>query len=104
MIPKIFPRLILLIALAGFSLTSFSLPLSTDGTPIENVKPTAQQLMVRLHEIKELAQTDLSPSEKNDLRKEVKDIRKQLKQTSKGIYLSVGAIIIILLILILLLR
>ena len=104
MMLKNFSRLILLIALTGFSLTSFSSPLTIDGTPTANEKPTAQQLMVRLHEIKELAKTDLSPSEKNDLRKEVKDIRKQLKQTSKGIYLSVGAIIIILLILILLLR
>ena len=40
---------------------------------------------------------DLSRAEKKDLRKEVKEIKKELKATGNGIYLSVGAIIIIIL-------
>ena len=101
---KRLPVLLLIFLMLGSSFSSFSLPLSPTDVPTDNAKPTAAQLMVRLHEIKELAKTDLSTKEKSDLRTEVKTIRKQLKSTQKGIYLSVGAIIIILLILILLLR
>lgn len=96
--------LLMAFLLMGSSFISYAGPGPSDGTPDENSKATAQRLMVRLHEIKELAKTDLSPDQKTDLRNEVKSIRKQLKSNSKGIYLSVGAIIIILLILILLLR
>ena len=101
---KKLPGILLFALLIGCSISSFAVPFTTEGTPNGDAKPTAAQLMVRLHEIKDLAKTDLSPLEKNDLRNEVKTIRKQLKDSHKGIYLSVGAIIIILLILILLLR
>lgn len=101
---KLLSRLMFLFLLLGFSAPNFAGPLPVDGVPVEAPKPTAAELMVRLHQIKDLAKTDLSPSEKSDLRAEVKSIRKQLKSSQKGIYLSIGAIIIILLILLLLLR
>ncbi len=65
--------------------------------------PKADNLLLRLKEIKAMDMKSLSRAEKKDLRKEVKEIRKQMKASSKGIYLSVGAIIIIVLLLILLL-
>jgi hypothetical protein len=58
-------------------------------------------LMDRLVEIKESNISSLSRIEKKELRREVKGIEKELKKQSDGIYISVGAIIIILLILIL---
>jgi hypothetical protein len=54
----------------------------------------------RLHEIKALDPSTLSRSERQQLRREVRSIK---KQQDSGIYLSVGAIIIIILLLILLL-
>lgn len=70
-------------------------------TPVEN--PQAQALLSRLEEIKAMDKNELTSSEKKDLRKEVKSIKKELKTMNQGVYLSVGAIIIIVLLLILLL-
>jgi peptidoglycan hydrolase CwlO-like protein len=70
-------------------------------TPAEN--PQAQALLSRLEEIKAVDKTELTSSEKKDLRKEVRSIKQELKTMNGGVYLSVGAIIIIVLLLILLL-
>ena len=61
------------------------------------------QLESRLDEIRSLDKRTLSISEKRKLRREVKEIKKELAAMSGGIYLSVGAIILIALLLILLL-
>jgi hypothetical protein len=61
----------------------------------------AKQIKTRLMEIKTMDKSDLTRAEKNELKKEVKELRKQAK--TNGIYLSVGAIIIIILLLILIL-
>lgn len=74
---------------------------TTSTTPVEN--PQAQALLSRLEEIKAIDKTELTSSEKKELRKEVKSIKKELKTMNQGVYLSVGAIIIIVLLLILLL-
>jgi hypothetical protein len=47
--------------------------------------------------------SELSSVEKKELRKEVRTIKKELKATGNGVYLSIGAILIIILLLILLL-
>lgn len=62
----------------------------------------AQKLLNRLYEINDMDKTNLTRSEKKALKKEVTSIHSGLKDIGKGVYLSVGAIIIILLILILL--
>jgi len=56
----------------------------------------------RLHEIKDMDKSKLSSSEKRELRKEVKEIKDAVKSRGGGIYLSVGAVIIILLLIIIL--
>jgi uncharacterized protein HemX len=60
-------------------------------------------LISRLNDIRTMNKSELSSSEKKELRKEVKSIKSELKSSDGGVYLSVGAIIIILLLLILLL-
>lgn len=62
---------------------------------------TSEQLTNRLLEIRNMDKSQLTRSEKRELRKEVKEIRRERK--SNGVYLSVGAIIIIALLLIILL-
>ncbi len=74
-------------------------PLSTDPAPVEK----SADPMARLREIKDMDIQSLSRSEKKELRKEVKGIKREMKANNNGIYLSVGAIIIIILLLILLL-
>lgn len=59
-------------------------------------------LLLRLNEIKDMDKSDLKPSEKKALRKEVRSIKQQLADGGGGIYISAGAIIIILLLIILL--
>jgi hypothetical protein len=61
----------------------------------------AQQIENRLIQIRDMDKSNLSGTEKKELRKEVKSLKKEAR--SQGIYLSIGAIIIIILLLILLL-
>ena len=63
----------------------------------------AVALMDRLEEIESLDKSDLNSAEKRELRKEVRDIKKELKELSGGVYISVGAAILIVLLLILIL-
>ncbi|MCX6234068.1 MAG: hypothetical protein NT175_04975 [Bacteroidetes bacterium] len=63
----------------------------------------AKTLLLRLDEIKAMDKSNLKPSEKKNLRKEVRSIKHQLKRIGGGVYLSAGAIIIIILLLIILL-
>jgi hypothetical protein len=73
-------------------------PAKTSST-VESEK--AKALIARLNEIKEMDKSSLSASEKKELRKETRSIKKQLKSASNGIYLSTAAIIIILLLVLL---
>lgn len=64
----------------------------------------SQQMIDRLVEIKRISKSEnLTREEKKKLRQETRNIEKELKKTAGGIYLSVGAIIIIALLLIILL-
>jgi len=63
----------------------------------------SEALLARLNEINMLDKSNLTSSEKKELRIETRSIKKALKANNGGVYLSVGAIIIIILLLILLL-
>ncbi|MFO7999025.1 MAG: hypothetical protein R6U86_08615 [Bacteroidales bacterium] len=63
----------------------------------------SEVLLARLDEINEMDKSDLTSSEKRELRREVRQIDKALTLNSGGAYLSVGALIIVILLLILLL-
>lgn len=63
----------------------------------------AKTLLVRLNEINTMDKSNLNSSEKKSLRKEVRTIKRHLSESSGGVYLSVGAIIIIILLLVILL-
>jgi len=77
---------------------------SSDATTANSgAKAASQVLISRLDEIKAMDKTNMSSADKRVLRKEVKSIRKTLRYEHGGIYLSLGAIIIIVLLLIILL-
>ena len=80
---------------------------STNTIPANEPKTEAEayasKLIQRLEEIKAMDKSNLTRADKKNLRKEVRSIKEELRTTGNGVYLSIGAIIIILLILILIL-
>ncbi len=75
---------------------------ANNSVPIDS----AAQIKVleeRLTEIKEMDKSALSRSEKKELKSEVKEIKKEMKALSGGVYISAGALIVILILLIILL-
>jgi hypothetical protein len=63
----------------------------------------AKTLLLRLDEIKAMNKSNLNSSEKKNLRKEVRSIKNHLRSISGGVYISVGALILIVLLLVILL-
>lgn len=69
--------------------------------PAESAK--AKALLLRLDEINAMDKSSLNSPEKKQLRKEVRSIKSQLNQIGGGVYISAGALILILVLLIILL-
>lgn len=67
----------------------------------EPVSAEMQVMLDRLNEINAMDKSNLSFSEKRELRREVKAIKKSMAEHTNGVYISVGAAIIIVLLLIL---
>ena len=61
-----------------------------------------EEINNRVEEIKALDFADMTKAERKEVKSELKEMRAEAKAMGNGVYLSVGAIIIILLILILL--
>lgn len=108
-------KIYLIAATLMFTLAAFSSKAATlDGGPAvtkENVAMmTPDQKQARLEEIKErvdeiktMDKSQLTRTERKELRKELRGYRHEARAMGGGIYLSVGAIIIIILVLILIL-
>lgn len=77
-----------------------ALPSAPTGTAA-TAETTA--MMERLYEIRAMDISAMGSAEKKQLRKEVREIKHDMRAASQGVYLSVGAIIIIVLLLILIL-
>jgi hypothetical protein len=94
-----------LISTVGINLSAFAAksdPVKKTEISVKD-EERAKVLNERLTEINEMDKSALSPVERRELRKEVKAIKEELAQLSGGVYLSIGAIIVVLLLLILLL-
>jgi len=92
------------------SLTFLPLQASASNTVPSNSLATtktesaeANALILRVNEIKAMDKTKLNASEKKNLRKELKATKNRLKEISGGVYISVGAVILIVILLIILL-
>jgi hypothetical protein len=83
---------------AAFSDTNRA-PVSDTNT----IVPRSQILMERLDEIKEMDKSELTRDEKKELRNEVREIKQEIKGSNRGVFISVGSLILIALLLILLL-
>ena len=75
-------------------------------TPTDNVADarTLSEIVSRVTEIQNMDKTNLSAGEKKELRKELKEMKRKADGLDKRVYLSVGAIIVIVLLLILILK
>lgn len=107
---KLYFYSMMLLLLSGFN--SFANPpidKTSQSTPEVKLteaeqKIRVQQLELRVQEIKAMDKSRLSFQERRALRKEIYQIKKEMKGfTSGGVYLSVAAIVIIILVLILIL-
>ncbi len=86
----------------SISSPSFANPVDVSPvTPAESVEARNERLIKRLEEIKAMDLEGMSRSEKRALRKEVKSIEKTMG-ASGGIYISAGALILIIILLIIL--
>jgi hypothetical protein len=81
---------------------TYTSPKATTETEVV-MSDKAVALMDRLEEIEAMDKSDLTSAEKRELRKEVRDIKKEVKELGGGVYISVGAAILIVLLLILIL-
>jgi hypothetical protein len=89
--------------------------LITIGTPVlatvnKNVTPATEtpeqkleRFNKRIEEIKTMDKSTMSRSERKALKREVREIRDEVKALSGGVYISIGALLIVILLLILLL-
>lgn len=90
-----------------FLFTSMAPAAMAKGDKKEKPELTAEQelrlgeIQTRLAEIKAMDFGEMSKNELKEVKVELKELKKEAKQNGGGIYLSVGAIIIILLVLIL---
>lgn len=73
------------------------------GTSVNAQTVDFNALTIRVNEIKALDKSTLTPSEKRSLRKETRSLKQQLRQLSGGVYISAGALLVCLLLIILLL-
>jgi hypothetical protein len=69
--------------------------------PAESAEVKTMEL--RLNEIKAMDKSNMKSAEKKNLRKEVKSINHRMRDIGGGVYLSVGAIILIVILLVVLL-
>jgi hypothetical protein len=76
--------------------TTLVVPKETESKESANAKA----LELRLGEIKAMDMSTLKSSEKKDVRKENRSLKRELKDISGGVYISAGAVIVILILLI----
>lgn len=86
---------------AGTETSTLSTAASKTDKTAESAASNA--LLLRLDNIKAMDMSTLNSSEKQQLRKEVRSIKSKLSEMGGGVYLSVGAILLIVLLLVILL-
>lgn len=64
--------------------------------------PEAKAILTRLEEIKAMDKSEMTGKEKRELRKEVRALKTKAAQLGGGVYISAGALIVILLLILLL--
>ena len=95
--------MVLSLSIFPSTITASEKPTIEAETKSKEMPAEVKNMLNRLEEIKKMDKSNMSRTEKKELRKEVKTIKANLKASGNGVYFSIGAIIIIVLLLILLL-
>ena len=93
--------MVMLLSLGAFTTVSASDKNLKTTTPTE-IPVEIQVMLDRLEDIKEMDKSELNRADKKELRKEVRAIKSDIRASGNGVYISAGAIIIILLLILLL--
>ncbi|HZY82051.1 MAG TPA: hypothetical protein VFE50_21150 [Cyclobacteriaceae bacterium] len=88
------------LSVGSYAATGETVPTTTPTEAPAN--PEVQRMMNRLEEIKAMDLENMPRSEKRKYAKEVKQIQKKMKAVGGGVYISAGALILIIVLLILL--
>jgi hypothetical protein len=102
---KTFFSLLITLSLVAFPSTlvaAENAPIHSTTPPPTEMPAEVRVMLDRLEEIKDLDKSSLSSAEKKELRKEVRAIKKDVRASGNGLYISSGVIILILLLIILL--
>jgi hypothetical protein len=98
-----------LIIMVAMAFSFFSSPLvfagGKDKIEAKPKMPEAEMRMLvdRLEEIKTMDRSMMDRAEKKELRSEVREIKEEIKRDGGGVYLSIGALLLVIVLLILLL-
>jgi hypothetical protein len=76
--------------------------IKTDPEEPVEIPYEIQRMIDRVYEIREMDKSELTRTERRELRKEVREIKKEVRSSNSGIFISTGALIIILLLIIIL--
>jgi hypothetical protein len=90
-------------SISSIASVNISMPVTKITSNVLLEKAYADSLLNRLNVIDEMDKTNMTKSQKKNLRQEVKAIDKSLVRSSGGIFLSAGAILAVILLLIILL-
>ena len=94
----------LLFAFAPAQMNAATEPTPIHTEPIEKIQSERAELLIaRLNDIKEMDKSGLNFSEKRKLRKEARSIKAELKDIGGGVYISAGALLVAILLIVLLL-
>ncbi len=94
--------MIMMLSLNMFSTSAFGAekePISAGNSPKE-IPAEVKIMLNRLEEIKAMDRSEMNATDRKALRKEVRTIKSTLRTSHNGIYISAGAIIIVLLLII----
>lgn len=92
--------MIMVLSLSTFSTTAFGAEKEPIAIAPKEMPADVKIMLNRLDEIKQMDRSEMNATERKALRKEVRAIKDELRTTHNGIYISVGAVIIILLLII----
>jgi hypothetical protein len=96
--------LAMIMSLGSFAAPASNVPIPAATNPSESANSAEMQRMLnRLEEIKAMDLEHMPRSEKRKYAKEVKQIQKKMNALSGGVYISAGAVLVILILLLILL-
>ena len=96
--------LILMVSLGAFTTVNASekKPITAPSEIPAEIPAEVKVMLDRLEEIKNMDKSELDRFEKKALRKEVRSMKSQIRTSGNGIYITTGALIVILLLILIL--